>query len=374
MLDLITLPIVWLVFFLLGLILNNKKKSFQGYALFFISILFIYSYCDYKTTLLLLSVNAIIIFGGYCLFRINNRLIRIVTLVPMLLFSVGMIFLFLKYKFYFSKYFLYLPSLSYLGFRSISYIIYVYKNKKFSLSSSLLQLSFFPIMIMGPITRVDDFERDQYYNYDLVLERLAKGLFMLLIGNMIGSYVIQNISTDISSYELWLSAFANSFNIYLLFAGYTHLIIGLGLLVGIKLPENFNNPYISTSVSEFWRRWHMSLSFWIRDFLYIPLGGNRYGLVRKILHIMFAMIVCGLWHGISYNFFIWGLYHGFFISIESVMDNFGFSPLRKFVPNRFYVPLKIIITFLITMISWIFFSYKIDDAILFLKIMFSLNE
>ena len=249
------------------------------------------------------------------------------------------------------------------------YLMNQYKNKNFSFYAGMLQTSFFPIISMGPITRTDDFSAKIKYDYEKVIQKLMIGLIMLILGEYFGLYVLININETHSALEFWISAVSNSFYIYLVFAGYSNLIIGLGLLVGIKLPENFNSPYLSTSITEFWRKWHISLSFWIRDYLYITLGGNRKGILRKIINIIVAMILCGLWHGISLNFLLWGLYHGILLGIESLMVSYNFFPIKNYFP-RIHRIIKTFIVFFLVTISWILFTYNIQDSMIHIKGLF----
>ena len=369
MLELIVLPFTWLLFFLAGILIRYKSANYRSIVLWSISNLIIFSYCGFITWTFYFSLCLITIGSAYFIFYIKNKIYKKFILISSVAVFIVLIILFLKYRIYFNKYFLFLPSLSYFGFRSIESIIYQYKINSFKLSSTMLQTSFLPILMMGPITRVSDFGKDVYYDYEEVLKRLFYGLSMLIIGEWLGNYVIHKLLDSHGAFELWISAFANSFHIYFLFAGYTHLIIGIGLLVGIKLPENFNNPYLSTSITEFWRKWHMSLSFWIRDFLYIPFGGNRKGLSRKVINIVFAMIICGLWHGISLHYFLWGLFHGILLGIESIMTAYNFRPIKSFFP-RFHTIIKTILIFILVTFSWILFTYNISDIIFCFKAMF----
>ncbi len=144
-----------------------------------------------------------------------------------------------------------------------------------TLGSGLAQMFFLPMLFMGPIARVEDFQQVHHDAME-VLRRLARGFPMLIAAHLIQPYVLERILLleGVPTWKFWLGAVANSFQFYFTFAGYTHLIIGLGLLAGFKLPENFNNPYIARSIGDFWRRWHMSLSFWIRDYIYIPLASG----------------------------------------------------------------------------------------------------
>ncbi len=221
------------------------------------------------------------------------------------------------------------------------------------------------MLFMGPIARVENFEAPYQNHYSEVLQRLARGLSMLIAGSLCGRYVINNLKSSIDLHWswFWLGALANSFEFYFTFAGYSHLIIGLGILVGFKLPENFNNPYLATSIGDFWRRWHMSLSYWIRDYVYIPLGGNRKGVSRKCLNLMIAMSLVGVWHGLSLNYFLWGLFHGVLMSAEQLLAHFKFNvPILA----GFKTP-KIILTFVLVSFSWLLFKYPLPQFLLYLQ-------
>ena len=222
---------------------------------------------------------------------------------------------------------------------------------------------------MGPITRVTNFNSKPHYDYKDVLNRLFLGLLFLIIGNLSKEFVIMDKFKLYSSLELFTSLIMNSFFIYFIFAGYSNMIIGMGLLVGIKIPENFNNPYLSTSITDFWRKWHMSLSFWIRDYIYIPLGGNKHGLLRKTFNILISMIICGVWHGFTFHFLIWGIYHGFLLVIESIMNEYSISPFIN-LPSYIYKPLKIIITFILVTIGWFIFTYDLKSMKSYLGYLF----
>jgi D-alanyl-lipoteichoic acid acyltransferase DltB (MBOAT superfamily) len=227
-----------------------------------------------------------------------------------------------------------------------------------------MQMLFFPMLFMGPIARVENFEKE-YRDYREVLERLLLGLSMLIAGFLCGHYVIDEVRHAVGLHwsRFWLGALANSFQFYFTFAGYTHLIIGLGILVGFKLPENFNNPYVATSIGDFWRRWHMSLSYWIRDYVYIPLGGNRKGIVRKCTNLIVAMSLVGIWHGLTLNYFLWGLFHGLLLAGESLIAHFK-------VKVPFFGEVKaaqVALTFTLVSFSWLLFKYPFPEFVLYLK-------
>ena len=231
----------------------------------------------------------------------------------------------------------------------------------------MAQMFFLPMLFMGPIARVEDFQRETFDARE-VLVRLARGFPMLIAAHFIEPYVLERIADleGVPWWKFWVGALANSFQFYFMFAGYTHLIIGLGLLAGFKLPENFNNPYIARSIGDFWRRWHMSLSFWIRDYVYIPLGGNRKGIGRKCFNMLLAMGVCGLWHGLELHYLLWGLFHGALLATESVMAHKGWQPLRRRL-GASYVPVKVVLTFGLVTFGWLLFKYPMDDFAAYIR-------
>jgi alginate O-acetyltransferase complex protein AlgI len=214
------------------------------------------------------------------------------------------------------------------------------------------------MLFTGPISRLENFEESEW-NYPDVLRRLVLGLGLLTAGTFCGRYVLTErmIREGATCSQHWISIIANSFDLYFNFSGWSHLVIGLGLLVGFKLPENFNYPYLSTSVSEFWRRWHMSLSYWIRDYLYIPLGGNRKGLARKCANLLIAMGLCGLWHGLELHYLAWGLFHGVLLTGESIFAARNWQPVRRLLPGA-HQPVKIATTFILVTFAWLLFRYS----------------
>lgn len=369
MLNLLTLPIIWLGFFIVGSALVGCSLTVRRYAICTGSLALLLVTCGLKTWSFYVALSLGIILAGFILNSVKNEGFRKILFIVSVATIVITIVVFLKWRIYFQKNFIYLPSLSYLGFRGIAYLNSIYKQRFFEFSLALMQMMFLPMLIMGPISRVENFEKAKQ-DYDDVLRRLLLGLSMLVLGHYCCYYVLpEDAFSSVSGIHwsaFWVGALANSFHIYFIFSGYTHMIIGLGLLVGFKLPENFNNPYFATSISEFWRRWHMSLSFWIRDYLYFPLGGNRKGITRKCLNLFIALGICGIWHGLSWHYLFWGLYHGALLCVESLMVHVGFSPLRRFTPSV-YKPIKITITFTLVTFGWILFKYPIFDFIAYTK-------
>jgi len=247
--------------------------------------------------------------------------------------------------------------ISFYTFQLISYTIDVYRGQA-KVQKNILKLamyiSLFPQLIAGPIVRYTTIE-EQLENREYSFEKFALGVRRFLIGlgkkvliaNVLGE--LTNIfltSNDSSVLFYWLYAISNMLQIYFDFSGYSDMAIGLGKMFGFEFLENFNYPYIATSVTDFWRRWHISLSTWFRDYIYIPLGGNRVNKVRWLRNIMIVWLLTGLWHGAAWNFIFWGLYFGILLIIEKV---FLGKYLEKFpkILSRIYVLIIVAISFII---------------------------
>ena len=235
----------------------------------------------------------------------------------------------------------------------------------------------FPQLIAGPIVRYKDvhlqIKNFSSNNFDQKLQGLyrfiiglSKKVFIAntfaLIVSQINALGLENTSTA----EAWLGALAYTFQIYFDFAGYSDMAIGLGLMIGFKFPENFNFPYLSKSISEFWKRWHITLGSWMRDYLYIPLGGNKVSTKRIYFNLVFVFFISGFWHGANWNFIVWGLFHGLFLVLERL---FLSASLKKMpvIFQRFY-------TFFIVIIGWVFFSMDLETAFVFIKKMFDFSS
>ncbi len=250
--------------------------------------------------------------------------------------------------------------ISFCTFIALSYLIEIYRKKIASHVSFVdfgMFMTFFPHLIAGPIVRYTNIEDDinaHSFSLEMFYDGLCRfsvglGKKVLLANNVgfIADKMFSVSSTDLTSDYAWLGALCYTFQIYYDFSGYSDMAIGLGRMLGFHFPENFNQPYRSSSITEFWKRWHITLSSWLRDFLYIPLGGNRKGNIRTYFNLMLVFLVCGLWHGAAWTFIVWGAYHGFFLIIERVFNiKFAFSPSGIF--GRTY-------TFIAVAIGWIFF-------------------
>lgn len=222
--------------------------------------------------------------------------------------------------------------ISFYTFQMMSYVIDVYRGHvkaQKNIITLAVYIAMFPQLIAGPIVRYKDIEIalgsriHSLTKISLGIRRFAIGLGKkVIIANTLGSLAAQYKATnEPSTIYVWLYAIAVALQIYYDFSGYSDMAIGLGKILGFELPENFNYPYISRSVTEFWRRWHMTLGTWFRDYLYIPLGGNRVGKARWFLNIIIVWMVTGLWHGASWNYVIWGLYFAVFLIIEKLVLN-----------------------------------------------------
>jgi D-alanyl-lipoteichoic acid acyltransferase DltB (MBOAT superfamily) len=214
--------------------------------------------------------------------------------------------------------------ISFYTFQTISYTVDIYRGKVDPVRHILdfgFYVSFFPQLVAGPIVRASEFIPQLYKRYSLSMQEFGFALFLILKGlfkkMFIGDYIALNFvdrvfanPTGFSGFENLTALFGYSLQVYVDFSGYTDIAIGVALLLGFRLPKNFNSPYKATSVGNFWKRWHISLSSWLKDYLYIPLGGNRKGKIMTDVNLMITMLLVGLWHGASWQFIIWGGLNG----------------------------------------------------------------
>ena len=265
--------------------------------------------------------------------------------------------------------------ISFYTFQSMSYVIDVYRGDAKVVTNFIdyaCYVSMFPQLVAGPIIRFQDVA-DQLRERTLTWEKFARGtsFFMLgmakkvLLANPCGKIADTTFNTgDLSCFDAWYGAIAYAFQIYFDFSGYSDMAIGLGLMLGFVFAKNFDSPYRSKSITEFWRRWHLSLSTWLRDYLYIPLGGNRKGSVRTYINLALVMLLGGLWHGASWNFLIWGGIHGGYLAFERAQG-------KESIYHKLPALLQIVITFFIVLIAWVFFrADTLPDAAQYLKCMF----
>jgi D-alanyl-lipoteichoic acid acyltransferase DltB (MBOAT superfamily) len=262
--------------------------------------------------------------------------------------------------------------ISFHTFQSISYVIDVYRGEQPAIRSYVdyaLFVSFFPQLVAGPIVRAREFFLD-YFNWQPPTgQEWQRGFSLILTGLIKKLVCADQFALTADRYFLdprafrgflpaWTGTIAFALQIFFDFSGYTDIAIGVALLFGFHFPENFRRPYLSASVTEFWRRWHITLSHWLRDYVYISLGGNRRGKIRTYANLMATMLLGGLWHGASWNFVIWGGFHGLVLAVERKFE--GREERRGIVR----IPLTIL-TFLIVCTGWVFFRAKTLSASVF---------
>lgn len=258
--------------------------------------------------------------------------------------------------------------ISFFTFQKLSYLVDVYRGTAQAAQSAtqyLLYVSLFPQLIAGPIVRYHDVAKQllsREYSAETFLSgmwRFALGLGKkVLIANVMGEVADAAFGagpTTLSIGCAWIGALCYAFQIYFDFSGYSDMAIGLGRMLGLHFLENFDAPYISAGFSEFWRRWHISLSNWMREYLYIPLGGNRVRPWRTVLNLWIVFFLSGFWHGASWNFVVWGLYHGVFISIDRLLAHRSW---------RFPRVISIPTTFVLVLVGWVFFRAETLPAAL----------
>jgi alginate O-acetyltransferase complex protein AlgI len=365
-------------------------RPFQVHLLV-LSSLFFYGYGQVE----LLPMLAVAVLGTY-LFLILAWRDRTIWLPIGIAFNLALL-AFFKYKFLFfdpklistgfsvADFLLRLPlpiGISFFVFHNISLLVDLTKKDQIrrpDLTEAFLYIIFFPQLVSGPITRAEKF-LPQIMEKHLTDVDFIEAAKWILIGYFFKLFVANNLNEmtaymDFPLYETvrledkWLLVFLYSYQIYADFFGYTAIAIGLGLLFGYRLPVNFNLPYIAVSFSDFWTRWHMSLSNWLRTYLYIPLGGNRHGRSRTYLNIMIVMGLGGLWHGAGLSYLAWGAMHGVLLVAERVLFGKIDENSRTAVLIR---PLRIGLVFFCVSMLWIFFKLpNFDHALAYLSGMFT---
>lgn len=351
-----------LITYLSGLLLNRAKKSITRklvVALSFVSnigILLFYKYFDF----LLENINAFIgTMGG-----------ELVSNPFDIILPVG---------------------ISFYTFQALSYTVDVYRGEIEAEKNPLryaLFVSFFPQLVAGPIERsknllnqLKEIEHIKVWNYDRIangLMQMVWGLFQKMVIADRVSIFVDTIYANlhaVGTFETIFAAIGFSIQIYCDFAAYSTIAIGAAKVMGFELMENFNTPYFATSIKDFWRRWHISLSSWFRDYLYIPMGGNRKGKIRKYFNLLVTFLVSGLWHGAAWTYIVWGGLHGL---LQIIGD--AISPIKEKMYDAFKVNKKafsfkfgqILVTFSITTLIWVFFRAEtINEALYFFKRMFT---
>lgn len=374
---------------LIGYFIINRK--FQNLFLLFISIIF---YALGEPKFVFVMMISIVI--NYLLallieqYGMKYKLIKKLFLILALVLNIGLLFYYKYYNFTIENINLIFKTsipvmeivlpigISFFTFQGLSYVLDVYMKKVMAqkkLVNVAMYIALFPQLVAGPIVRYSDINNEiegrntKLNDFSSGICRFAVGLAkksiiannIALLANQAFDRTLDTLTTGIA----WLGIIAYTLQIYFDFSGYSDMAIGLGRMFGFHFNENFKYPYISTNVSQFWRRWHISLSQWFRDYVYIPLGGNRKGNVYFNLIVVF--LLTGIWHGASWNFVMWGLWHGIFLIIERVMKN-------KNITINVPVFIKWIYTIIVVMIGWIMFrSTNLEDAVYYIKCLIGIN-
>jgi len=382
------LPVVFLIYWNLPKKFSNKKWIFLLLASYYF-----YMSWEVKYVVLILFTTLISYFAAIFLEKTQNKTAKKLILISALVSCLGVLFVF-KYFNFFSENFacfmslfaiklhpvtlkLILPvGISFYTFQTLSYVIDVYRGdikpeKNFGIYAAFI--SFFPQLVAGPIERTKNLlpqiKSPHEFNYEQAsygLKLMAWGFFKkLCIADTIAVYVdkVFGMLIRYEGFSLILAVFFFTIQIYCDFSGYSDIARGAAKLFGIELMENFKSPYFSSSIKEFWSRWHISLSTWFRDYVYIPLGGSRVSKFRHAVNLMITFLISGLWHGANWNFLIWGGVHG----LAQVIENFA---LKKRTKNFF----RMILTFIFCMLAWTFFrAENFSEVIYIFSNMFKIN-
>lgn len=363
---------VFLLMFLPIVFIGNLliKKQYSNYFLLIASLIF---YAWGEPYLVLLMIASVVLNWGIGLaLEKTDGNIRKLFLVTGIICDLGILGYY-KYAGFFARTLnsllgkdfipvleVALPiGISFFTFQALSYVVDVYsgdtKASK-SLVNVALYISFFPQLIAGPIVKYRDINKqieDRESNWIDISDGFKRFIYGLgkkiLISNILGMCVDTIYAYDVTTIDCrtaWIGALAYTFQIYYDFSGYSDMAIGLGKMFGFKILENFEYPYLSHSITEFWRRWHISLGSWFREYVYIPLGGNRKGTRRTYLNLIIVFFLTGLWHGADMSFVIWGLFHGFF----SIIERLG---LKRILCKAKIV--SVIYTFFIVNLGWVMF-------------------
>lgn len=372
------LPTIIILYFI-------TPKKYRNYILLIFSIIF-YMYGEPKYVILMLVEILVAYFGALLIDKYKSKEIFLITII----IHIGLLCVF-KYTDLFigtinsifktniSFLNIALPiGISFYTFQILSYVIDIYRGKV-KVQKNILKLatyvSLFPQLIAGPIVRYETI-CDELDNRDETIEKFSLGVRRFIIGlakkvliaNMLGELCTKfSLVDERSVLFYWIFAISYMLQVYFDFSAYSDMAIGLGKMFGFTFLENFNYPFISKSITEFWRRWHISLSSWFKDYVYIPLGGSRKGTLKLVRNILIVWFLTGIWHGAAYNFIIWGLFIGVFLVIEKLWLSKYISKLPKVLRNIYVL--------FIIMISFIMFNAgSINEAFFNIKGLFGLNK
>ena len=341
---------------------------------------FFYATWNWKFIPLLLTLTAIDYLAAIWIEDRMGRSRRIALIVS-LTANLGFLFFF-KYFGFAAKTFgvavpfdIVLPlGISFHTFQSISYVVDVYRAQQKAIRRPLdyaLFIAFFPQLVAGPIVRAHDFFADLYNWQQPSTSDIKRGCYLVVMGltkkvaladnfALVSDKYFGSVATQPGGLETWAAIFCFAMQIFFDFSGYTDMAIGFALLLGFHFPPNFKRPYLAISITGFWRRWHISLSTWLRDYLYIPLGGNRKGATRTYLNLLITMALGGIWHGANWTFPIWGIYHGSLLALERMT---GQGKIRNEAWGLKHLP-RTVLTFVFVCIGWVIFrANTIQDAL-----------
>lgn len=358
---------------------------------------FFYGYWEWRYLLLLFgTIAANFVIGRKLDALEDHHKERRLFLVAGVTLNLGLLFVFKYFDFFIDNiefmfgfdinlFKIILPlGISFFTFQQVAFLVDSYQRKhqsNYSFADYAVFVSFFPQLIAGPIVHHNDFVpqlKGKLFARPTAA-MFAAGLTIIIVGLFKKAVLADGLAPTVdlmfgdvaagatlTLLEAWLAALAFAGQIYFDFSGYSDIAIGLGLLFGLKMPENFASPYRSTSIIDFWRRWHITLSTFLRDYLYIPLGGNRRGNARRYINLFTTMLLGGLWHGAAWTFVIWGGLHGAYLTINHLFNNIlqRMPALQKLSMSRFGIFLGWALTFWAVMLAWIFFRAESLDAAL----------
>lgn len=388
------------IFFILPLFLaldflSQKKNLIRNFFIILVSLFFYVFDGGTHSLKILLAYGVLNFFFGYILeyVKSKNHILKNLTLI--LFVAINLLALvFYKYSFWLvnllhdngiadnitAKPQILPLGISFFTFHAISYLIDISRgelNGKSNVVNFLTYFFMFPHLIAGPIVRYKQV-KDDLVNRTYDQSLFSYGLYRFILGvnkkiliansvapiaNMAFTYHVASISTA----DAWLGSVAYMIQIYFDFSAYSDMAIGLAAMAGFRFSENFNQPYLSTSIKDFWRRWHISLSSWLRDYVYIPLGGSRVPTYRIYVNLITVFFLCGLWHGANMTFVIWGLYNGLFLILERLFLGDLLARVPKLITHLYAI--------LVVLIGWVFFrADSLSQAFEYLSVMFGLSN
>jgi alginate O-acetyltransferase complex protein AlgI len=382
--------VYFLFFFIIAYYIFRKNYVSRAIVLTLFSLYFFYKASGSFVLLVVIS-SVVDYILSIVIYKERNKALKKTWLILCIIFNLGVLFYFKYTNFFielvnsfttekFNPIHILLPiGISFFTFENLSYAIDVYKGEikpEKSIVNYMLFLSFFPKLVMGPIVRAKDFIPQLKKEYYVSEADFSKGFYLIISGLfkklIISDYITLNLVNYVfdaphlhNGFECLIALYGYAIVIYCDFSGYSDVAIGISKWLGITIPPNFLSPYQSVSIAEFWRRWHISLSSWLRDYLYIPLGGNQKGKIRTNVNLFLTMLIGGFWHGASWNFIIWGSIHGLGLIINKFWTKiFGkIKILPQFVTTIIYG----VITFHFVCFCWIFFKAEsLDTALTFI--------